>query len=264
MLATAFLTITAATEHARRPAPADQIPLTRTKSPGFSAHWSSSRHQPAGTACDGRHGGDATSAALKPATTSGKPGNHEDYEVRLGASTGFRFRQPPHPVPRASVPRHTDPIAGPVCTRTGTSQRWAATWEGEASTAIYTRRSTVLPGQHLCRLLARGNYGLGLPSTRVTASQCLGRCAGRTGCEPVSSSVPVRSDRMIMLGLWLFVLRGAWVPAGLQRLERRLSSRSAPHPLPNRTRRTLPCAVSAGRAAIGRRGCGPCRLRLYE
>ena len=32
---------------------------------------------------------------------------------------------------------------------------------------------------------------------------------------------------------------------------------AAPHSLPNRTRRTLPCAVSAGRAAIGRRGCGP-------
>jgi SRSO17 transposase len=31
MLATAFLTITAATEHARRPAPADQIPLTRNE-----------------------------------------------------------------------------------------------------------------------------------------------------------------------------------------------------------------------------------------
>ena len=33
---------------------------------------------------------------------------------------------------------------------------------------------------------------------------------------------------MIMLGRWLFVLLGAWVPVGLQRLERRLSSRSAP------------------------------------
>jgi len=38
---------------------------------------------PAGTACDGRPGGDATGAALKPATTSGKPGGHEDDEVRL-------------------------------------------------------------------------------------------------------------------------------------------------------------------------------------
>ena len=38
MLATAFLTIAAATEHARRPAPADQIPLTRNEIAGlFSA-----------------------------------------------------------------------------------------------------------------------------------------------------------------------------------------------------------------------------------
>ncbi len=38
MLATAFLTIAAATEHARRPAPADQIPLSRNEIAGlFSA-----------------------------------------------------------------------------------------------------------------------------------------------------------------------------------------------------------------------------------
>ena len=83
MLATAFLTIAAATEHARRPAPADQIPLTRNEIAGLFSTCSSSRHQLADTACDGRPGGDATSAALKPATTSGKPRSHEDYEVRL-------------------------------------------------------------------------------------------------------------------------------------------------------------------------------------
>jgi SRSO17 transposase len=37
MLATAFLTIAAATEHARRPAPADQIPLTRNEIAGLFA-----------------------------------------------------------------------------------------------------------------------------------------------------------------------------------------------------------------------------------
>ena len=83
MLATAFLTIAAATEHARRPAPADQIPLTRNEIAGLFSALIIQPAQLAGTACDGRPGGDATSAALKPATTSGKPGSLEDYEVRL-------------------------------------------------------------------------------------------------------------------------------------------------------------------------------------
>ena len=37
MLALAFLSITAATEHASRPAPADQIPLTRNEIAGLFA-----------------------------------------------------------------------------------------------------------------------------------------------------------------------------------------------------------------------------------
>jgi hypothetical protein len=53
MLALAFLTIAAVTEHASPP-PDDQIPLTRNEI-----------------------------AALKPATTSGRPGSHERYKVRL-------------------------------------------------------------------------------------------------------------------------------------------------------------------------------------
>ena len=83
MLALAFLTITAATEHAGHPAPADQIPLTRNE---IAALFSTLIIKPAtGT----RHrlrwqpGGGVTSAAPKPATTSDKPANHEDYEVRL-------------------------------------------------------------------------------------------------------------------------------------------------------------------------------------
>ena len=67
MLALAFLTITAATEHADHPAPADQIPLTRneiahllatvTASPGRDAghrlHWSHwrRRHQHRARTC---------------------------------------------------------------------------------------------------------------------------------------------------------------------------------------------------------------------
>ena len=83
MLALAFLTITAATEHAHCPPPDDQIPLTRNE---IAALFSTLIIEPVtsrGTGCDGQPGGAATSAALKPATTSGKPGSHEDYEVRL-------------------------------------------------------------------------------------------------------------------------------------------------------------------------------------
>jgi hypothetical protein len=36
-----------------------------------------------GTACAGPPGGGATSTAPKPATTSGKPGNYEDHDLRL-------------------------------------------------------------------------------------------------------------------------------------------------------------------------------------
>jgi hypothetical protein len=83
MLATAFLTIAAATEHARRPAPADQIPLTRNEIAAlFAALIIAARHSPA-TGCDGRPAGDAASTAPKPATTNDKPVSHEDYEVRL-------------------------------------------------------------------------------------------------------------------------------------------------------------------------------------
>jgi hypothetical protein len=36
-----------------------------------------------GTGCDGLPGDGTTSTAPKPAITSGKPANHEDYKVRL-------------------------------------------------------------------------------------------------------------------------------------------------------------------------------------
>jgi hypothetical protein len=82
MLALAFLSITAATEHTSPP-PHDQIPLTRNE---IAALFSTliidpvkdTRHRLHWSTC-----GAATSTTLKPATTSGKPANHEDYEVRL-------------------------------------------------------------------------------------------------------------------------------------------------------------------------------------
>ena len=83
MLACAFLTVTAATEHARQPPPAGLIPLTRNeiarlftaliiqpdRSTRHLLHWS--------------HGGAATSTAPKPATTSDKPANNEDNDLLL-------------------------------------------------------------------------------------------------------------------------------------------------------------------------------------
>ena len=83
ILALAFLTVTAATEHARSPAPAGQIPLTRNEIAALFTSWSSSQCGTPGTACDGPPGDDATSTAPKPATTSGKHANHEDNDLRL-------------------------------------------------------------------------------------------------------------------------------------------------------------------------------------
>jgi hypothetical protein len=83
MLALAFLSVTAATEHARHPAPDGQIPLTRNeiaalfstliidpvKGTGHRLRWPTWRG--------------ATSTGPKSATTSDKPVNHENHEVRL-------------------------------------------------------------------------------------------------------------------------------------------------------------------------------------
>ncbi len=83
MLALAFLTIAAATEHTT-PSPDDQIPITRNE---IAALFSALAHRTSptvpGTGCDGRPGAAVTSTAPKPATTSGKPANHERHEVRL-------------------------------------------------------------------------------------------------------------------------------------------------------------------------------------
>jgi hypothetical protein len=47
-----------------------------------------------GIGCDGLPGGGATSTAPKPATTSGKPGNHEDQGAKPGRSTRAAVRRP--------------------------------------------------------------------------------------------------------------------------------------------------------------------------
>jgi hypothetical protein len=75
MLASPFLTIAAA-EHARRPAPADQAPLTRNEIAHLLATLTSPRTTP-GTGSAGPAGDDATSAAPAHATTSGKPCGNE-------------------------------------------------------------------------------------------------------------------------------------------------------------------------------------------
>ena len=82
MLALAFLTIAAATEHTSPP-PEDQIPLTRNE---IAALFSTliidpvkdARHRLQWSTWRRRH-----QHRAKPATTSGKPANHENYEVPL-------------------------------------------------------------------------------------------------------------------------------------------------------------------------------------
>ncbi len=80
MLAPAFLTIAAATGPASAP-PDDQIPLTRNEIAALFSTLIIDPVKKPGTGC--QPGGGATSTARKPATTSGKPANHEDYEVPL-------------------------------------------------------------------------------------------------------------------------------------------------------------------------------------
>jgi len=74
MLACAFLTIAAATEHTPAQA-ASQIPLTRNEIAGLFATLIIQPIPAPGITCAGLPGGGATSTAPKPATTSGKPGS---------------------------------------------------------------------------------------------------------------------------------------------------------------------------------------------
>jgi SRSO17 transposase len=77
MLALTFLTVAAATEHASRPPPPGQIPLTRNE---IARLFTLITQPPAtpGTCCTGPTGDAATSTGLKPATTSAKPPKTRD------------------------------------------------------------------------------------------------------------------------------------------------------------------------------------------
>ena len=55
-----------------------------------------------------------------------------------------------------------------------------------------------------------------------------------SGTEPTRSSSRIRSGSMIVLGVWLFALVGAWVAIGLSRVQSRSFSRSALISLPVR------------------------------
>jgi hypothetical protein len=92
MLAAAFLTIAAAREHAREPAPAGQIPLTRNEIAHLLA---TVILNPAGTSitgCAGLRGAGATSTAPRHATTSGKPVTREDGGQHASRVLGARVR----------------------------------------------------------------------------------------------------------------------------------------------------------------------------
>lgn len=83
MLGCAFLTIAAASERARQRQPAGQIPVTRNEIARlFTALIIQPTRDP-GTCCTGRLGGATISNAPNPATTSGKPANHESNDLPL-------------------------------------------------------------------------------------------------------------------------------------------------------------------------------------
>ena len=83
MLAGAFLAVAAATERARQPAPADQIPLTCNEIPHLLTTLTSRPPATPGTGCAGPAGDAATSTAPGPATTSGKPPRGQHNDLRL-------------------------------------------------------------------------------------------------------------------------------------------------------------------------------------
>jgi hypothetical protein len=78
MLALAFLTITAAAEHAQPPPPG-MIPLTRNEIPGCSPSRSPARAAP-GPGSAGPPGASATSTPPAPPTTGGKPSTTHDHD----------------------------------------------------------------------------------------------------------------------------------------------------------------------------------------
>ena len=82
MLASAFLAIATATEHARPARPPGQIPLTRNEIAHLQATLAALPATP-GTGRAGPAGDAATSTAPGHATTSGNPCGYEDHDLRL-------------------------------------------------------------------------------------------------------------------------------------------------------------------------------------
>jgi hypothetical protein len=83
ILAYAFLVVAAVTEHARQPAPPGVIQLTCNEIQHLFAASSPPLSLPPTTGCAGRGGDAGTRPAPVPATTAGKPTDHEAHELRL-------------------------------------------------------------------------------------------------------------------------------------------------------------------------------------
>jgi hypothetical protein len=83
MLASAFLTIAAVTEHARHPAPSGQIPLTRNEIARLFTYLIIQPARTPGTCSTGLNGGAATNTAHERATTSGKARRYEHNDLLL-------------------------------------------------------------------------------------------------------------------------------------------------------------------------------------
>ena len=79
MLALAFLTVTAAAEHAQPPPPG-MIPLTRNEIARLLAD-PPARPAAPGPGCSGQPGAGATSTPPAPATTGGKPLTTHDHDA---------------------------------------------------------------------------------------------------------------------------------------------------------------------------------------
>ena len=135
MLALAFLTIATATEHAHPPraSRADPAHPQRDRHTLRLADHRASPEIP-GTACDGLPGGDATSTAPEPATTSGKPASHDRNDQRRCG-----YRQLARAVRFIDTSSCTVFLAGPNSFRS-VKMRWPS-MEG----SMITTRTTASP-----------------------------------------------------------------------------------------------------------------------
>ncbi len=83
MLAHAFLVVAAVTDQARDPAPAGLIGLTCNEIQHLFAALVAVPIADPGIGCAGRSGDAGSKPAPAPATTAGKPTDHEDHDLRL-------------------------------------------------------------------------------------------------------------------------------------------------------------------------------------